>query len=196
MYEYISGKLATVTPASAVIDCGGVGYMLEITLGTFSAIQTLGEVRLWVHEVIREDAHLLFGFYTTQERSLFRLLLGVSGVGAATARMMLSSLSVEELTQAIAGGDAKTVQRVKGVGAKTAQRIVLELQDKVSDPTAGAGLSAGAANMAGAANAKKDEAVSALAMLGFPKAAAEKVVYGLDSGLTVEELIKEALKRL
>ena len=195
MYEYISGKLATVTPASAVIDCGGVGYMLEITLGTFSAIQTLGEVRLWVHEVIREDAHLLFGFYTTQERSLFRLLLGVSGVGAATARMMLSSLSVEELTQAIAGGDAKTVQRVKGVGAKTAQRIVLELQDKVSDPTAGAGLSAGAANMAGA-NAKKDEAVSALAMLGFPKTAAEKVVYGLDSGLTVEELIKEALKRL
>lgn len=195
MYEYISGKLATVTPASAVIDCGGVGYMLEITLGTFSAIQTLGEVRLWVHEVIREDAHLLFGFYTTQERSLFRLLLGVSGVGAATARMMLSSLSVEELTQAIAGGDAKTVQRVKGVGAKTAQRIVLELQDKVSDPTAGAGLSAAAANMAGA-NAKKDEAVSALAMLGFPKTAAEKVVYGLDSGLTVEELIKEALKRL
>ncbi len=195
MYEYISGKLATVTPASAVIDCGGVGYMLEITLGTFSAIQTLGEVRLWVHEVIREDAHLLFGFYTTQERSLFRLLLGVSGVGAATARMMLSSLSVEELTQAIAGGDAKTVQRVKGVGAKTAQRIVLELQDKVSDPSAGAGLSAAAANMAGA-NAKKDEAVSALAMLGFPKAAAEKVVYGLDSGLTVEELIKEALKRL
>lgn len=195
MYEYISGKLATVTPASAVIDCGGVGYMLEITLGTFSAIQTLGEVRLWVHEVIREDAHLLFGFYTTQERSLFRLLLGVSGVGAATARMMLSSLSVEELTQAIAGGDAKTVQRVKGVGAKTAQRIVLELQDKVSDPMAGAGLSAAAANMAGA-NAKKDEAVSALAMLGFPKTAAEKVVYGLDSGLTVEELIKEALKRL
>jgi len=195
MYEYISGKLATVTPASAVIDCGGVGYMLEITLGTFSAIQTLGEVRLWVHEVIREDAHLLFGFYTTQERSLFRLLLGVSGVGAATARMMLSSLSVEELTQAIAGGDAKTVQRVKGVGAKTAQRIVLELQDKVSDPTAGAGLSVAAANMAGA-NAKKDEAVSALAMLGFPKTAAEKVVYGLDSGLTVEELIKEALKRL
>lgn len=185
-----------MTPASAVIDCGGVGYMLEITLGTFSAIQTLGEVRLWVHEVIREDAHLLFGFYTTQERSLFRLLLGVSGVGAATARMMLSSLSVEELTQAIAGGDAKTVQRVKGVGAKTAQRIVLELQDKVSDPTAGAGLSAGAANIAGAANAKKDEAVSALAMLGFPKTAAEKVVYGLDSGLTVEELIKEALKRL
>ena len=184
-----------MTPASAVIDCGGVGYMLEITLGTFSAIQTLGEVRLWVHEVIREDAHLLFGFYTTQERSLFRLLLGVSGVGAATARMMLSSLSVEELTQAIAGGDAKTVQRVKGVGAKTAQRIVLELQDKVSDPTAGAGLSVAAANMAGA-NAKKDEAVSALAMLGFPKTAAEKVVYGLDSGLTVEELIKEALKRL
>ena len=122
MYEYLSGKLAMVTPATAVVDCGGVGYLLEITLNTYSAIQEKPEVKLWVHEVVREDAYLLYGFYTTAERDMFRLLLGVNGVGAATARMMLSSLSVEELANAIASQDAKMVQRVKGVGAKTAQR--------------------------------------------------------------------------
>lgn len=197
MYEYISGKLASITPANAVIDCCGVGYLLDITLNTYSAIQEKAEVRLWVHEVIREDAHLLYGFFTLQERSLFRLLLGVNGVGAATARMMLSSLSVEELTQAIATGDARTVQRVKGVGAKTAGRIVLELQDKVSD-TAGQRTAAGinAATHSPAISVKKDETVSALVMLGFPKPAAEKVVNALDGRLTVEEMIKEALKRL
>ena len=109
-----------VTPATAVVDCGGVGYLLEITLNTYSAIQEKSEVKLWVHEVVREDAYLLYGFYTTAERDMFRLLLGVNGVGAATARMMLSSLSVEELANAIASQDAKMVQRVKGVGAKTA----------------------------------------------------------------------------
>jgi Holliday junction DNA helicase RuvA len=196
MYEYISGKLESVTPASAVIDCGGVGYMLEITLGTYSAIQTLGEVRLWVHEVIREDAHLLFGFYTFQERSLFRLLLGVNGVGAATARIMLSSLSVAELSQAIAEGDAKTVQRVKGVGAKTAQRIVLELQDKVGETTGAASFGTAAAKVDNRSEAKREEAVSALTMLGFPKPAAAKVVNAMDDSLTVEEMIVEALKRL
>ncbi|MDY6289260.1 MAG: Holliday junction branch migration protein RuvA [Bacteroidales bacterium] len=197
MYEYISGKLASITPANAVIDCCGVGYLLDITLNTYSAIQEKAEVRLWVHEVIREDAHLLYGFFTLQERSLFRLLLGVNGVGAATARMMLSSLSVEELTQAIATGDARTVQRVKGVGAKTAGRIVLELQDKVSD-TAGQRTAAGinTATHSPAISVKKDETVSALVMLGFPKPAAEKVVNALDGSLTVEEMIKEALKRL
>lgn len=197
MYEYISGKLASITPANAVIDCCGVGYLLDITLNTYSAIQEKAEVRLWVHEVIREDAHLLYGFFTLQERSLFRMLLGVNGVGAATARMMLSSLSVEELTQAIATGDARTVQRVKGVGAKTAGRIVLELQDKVSD-TAGQRTAAGinTATHSPAISVKKDETVSALVMLGFPKPAAEKVVNALDGSLTVEEMIKEALKRL
>ena len=197
MYEYISGKLASITPANAVIDCCGVGYLLDITLNTYSAIQEKAEVRLWVHEVIREDAHLLYGFFTLQERSLFRLLLGVNGVGAATARMMLSSLSVEEMTQAIATGDARTVQRVKGVGAKTAGRIVLELQDKVSD-TAGQRTAAGinTATHSPAISVKKDETVSALVMLGFPKPAAEKVVNALDGSLTVEEMIKEALKRL
>ncbi|MBR5353714.1 MAG: Holliday junction branch migration protein RuvA [Bacteroidales bacterium] len=196
MYEYISGRLSSVTPANAVVDCCGVGYLLEITLNTYSAIQESSEVKLWVHEVIREDAHLLYGFFSTQERTMFRLLLGVNGVGAATARMMLSSLSVEELTNAIAGGDAKTVQRVKGVGAKTAQRIVLELQDKVGDTTMGIGLPQTSVGKAGNASVKKEEAVSALVMLGFPKTAAEKVVIALDNNMTVEEMIKEGLKRI
>ena len=116
MYEYLSGKLTSLTPATAVIDCGGVGYLTEITLNTYSAIQEKQEVRLWIHEVIREDAYLLYGFYTEAEREMFRLLIGVNGVGAATARMMLSSLSVKELGDAIASQDAKMVQRVKGVG--------------------------------------------------------------------------------
>lgn len=196
MYEYISGRLSSVTPANAVVDCCGVGYLLEITLNTYSAIQESSEVKLWVHEVIREDAHLLYGFFSTQERTMFRLLLGVNGVGAATARMMLSSLSVEELTNAIAGGDAKTVQRVKGVGAKTAQRIVLELQDKVGDTAMGIGLPQTSVAKAGNASVKKEEAVSALVMLGFPKTAAEKVVMALDNSMTVEEMIKEGLKRI
>ena len=195
MYEYISGKVASVTPATAVIDCGGVGYLLEITLNTYGAIQHAAEARLWVQEVIREDAHLLFGFATTEERTMFRLLTGVSGVGAATARMMLSSMTVEELSRAISAQDAKTVQRVKGVGAKTAQRIVLELHDKV-DEGAGAVLAQMAAGGSAAASASKDEAVSALVMLGFPKGVAEKAVAQLDASLTVEELIKEALKRI
>ena len=111
MFEYISGKLDSITPATAVVDCGGVGYLLEITLTTYSAIQEKQEVRLWVHEIIREDAYQLYGFYTPAEREMFRLLIGVNGVGAATARMMLSSLSVEEVQDAIARQDAKLVQR-------------------------------------------------------------------------------------
>ena len=189
MYEYISGKLASLTAATAVVDCGGGGYLLEITLNTYSAIQDKPEVKLWVHEVIREDAHILCGFYTQKEREMFRMLLGVNGVGAATARMMLSSLSVEELTNAIAAQDVKLVQRVKGIGAKTAQRIVLELQDKV-------GGVASAVAASPVLSQHKDEALSALVMLGFPKSAADKVLQGLDNSLSVEGLIKEALKRL
>lgn len=191
MYEYISGKLASLTAATAVVDCGGVGYLLEITLNTYSAIQDKQEVKLWVHEVIREDAHILCGFFTQKEREMFRLLLGVNGVGAATARMMLSSLSVEELTNAIATKDVKLVQRVKGIGAKTAQRIVLELQDKVGAVSTDASIATSPL-----VSHKKEEALSALVMLGFPKAAADKVLQSLDNNLNVEGLIKEALKIL
>lgn len=192
MFEYISGKLDSVTPATAVVDCGGVGYLMEITLTTYSAIQHQQDVRLWVHEIIREDAHQLYGFFSPAEREMFRLLVSVNGVGAATARMMLSSLTVEEVQDAIARQDAKLVQRVKGVGAKTAQRIVMELQDKV-------GLSGQLAVSGGqplAVSKNKEEALGALVMLGFPKAAADKVLQPLDATLSVEALIKEALKRL
>ena len=191
MYEYISGKLASLTAATAVVDCGGVGYLLEITLNTYSTIQDKQEVKLWVHEVIREDAHILCGFFTQKEREMFRLLLGVNGVGAATARMMLSSLSVEELTNAIATKDVKLVQRVKGIGAKTAQRIVLELQDKVGAVSTDASIATSPL-----VSHNKEEALSALVMLGFPKAAADKVLQSLDNNLNVEGLIKEALKKL
>lgn len=190
MYEYISGPLASLTPATAVIDCGGVGYLMEITLNTYSAIQHQKEVRLWVHEVIREDAHLLYGFCSTEEREMFRLLIGVNGVGTATARMILSTLSVDELQSAIASQDAKMVQRSKGVGAKMAQRIVMELQDKV---TAAGTVVATAATPV---SRSKEEALSALVMLGFPKAAADKVLQPLDGTMPVEALIKEALKKL
>ena len=146
-----------------------------------------------MHEVVREDAHLLFGFYTEAERDMFRLLLGVNGVGAATARIMLSSLTVEELSRAIADQDAKRVQKVKGIGAKTAQRILLELRDKV-DALATVSLGGGEASVSG--NKHSEEALSALVMLGFPKAASEKVlerVAAANPGATVEELIKLSL---
>lgn len=191
MYEYISGRLATIAPTHAVIDCGGVGYLMEITLNTYQVIQSATEgVRLWVHEVIREDAHLLYGFSSPEEREMFRLLIGVNGVGSATARMILSTLTVEELQRAIASQDAKMVQRSKGVGAKTAQRIVMELQDKVT--ASGSVVAASAVPV----SRSKEEALSALVMLGFPKAAADKVLQPMDGALPVEALIKEALKRL
>ena len=191
MYEYISGNLAKLEPTQAVIDCGGVGYLMEITLYTFEHLQkNEGIVKLFVHEVIREDAHILYGFFEEAEREMFRMLIGVNGVGSQTARVMLSSMSVEELCQSIANEDAKRVQKVKGIGAKTAQRIVLELKDKIGGNWKPSG------NAPILQSAAKEEALSALVMLGFPKAAADKVLQGLDASLSVEELIKEALKRL
>lgn len=193
MYNYIRGKLDEATPAYAVVDCGGVGYLLEISVNTYSQIKDLDEVKLLVHEVVREDAHLLMGFYTEAERQMFRLLIGVNGVGAATARIMLSSLTVDELTRAIVDQDVKRVQKVKGIGAKTAQRILLELRDKV-DPFA-TGLPAGSAGAA-SSGSNAEEALSALVMLGFPKTAAEKVldkVCGANPGASVEDLIKLTL---
>jgi Holliday junction DNA helicase RuvA len=171
-----------------------VSYLLETTINTYSQIKDLDEVKLLVHEVVREDAHLLFGFYTEGEREMFRLLIGVNGVGAATARIMLSSLTVEELTRAILDQDVKRVQKVKGIGAKTAQRILLELRDKV-DPFAIQTL-AGGTSSSHQGNNNADEALSALVMLGFPKAASEKVVSTVISanpGATVEEIIKLTL---
>lgn len=194
MYNYIRGKLEEATPAYAVIDCGGVGYLLETTINTYSQIKDKEEVKLLVHEIVREDAHLLYGFYSEAEREMFRLLIGVNGIGAATARIMLSSLTVEELTRAIADQDVKRVQKVKGIGAKTAQRILLELRDKV-DPFAVPSLEA-ASSGSTSSNKNAEEALSALVMLGFPKAASEKVVAKMvetNPGASVEDIIKMTL---
>ena len=194
MLNYIQGKIDEATPSYAVIDCGDVGYLMEITLNTYSAIKDLKEARLLVHESIREDAHQLFGFFASDEREMFRLLIGISGVGPATARMVLSALTVDELRAAIMGQNAKRVQSVKGIGPKAAQRIVLELHDKVGG--SGASSPAMAANMAA-----MDEAQAALVMLGFAKPAVEKVLQKLAQDKeaatdTVEGLIKRALAML
>ena len=196
MYEYIQGKISSLTATQAVIDCGGVGYLLEISITTYDKIQPLRDAkepaRLLVHEVVREDAYTLYGFADEGERSLFRLLIGVSGVGANTARLMLSTLTAVELANAIASQDEVAIKRIKGIGAKTAQRIVLELHDKVK--VLGAVASGNAS--AGPTSASKEEALAAMTMLGFAKAAVEKVLATLDNRLTAEELIKEALKKM
>lgn len=199
MYEYIRGRLADLEPTQAVVDCGGVGYLLEITLNTYQALQRsdAGEVKLYAHHVVREDAQQLFGFADMAERELFRLLVAVNGIGNQTARMMLSSLTVDELRTAIAQQDVKKVQRCKGVGAKTAQRIVMELADKVGGMPAKAG---GAAIQA--STQARDEAMSALVMLGFAKPAVEKLLASTDwldadgKPMSVEEIIKVGLQKL
>lgn len=199
MYEYIQGRLASLEPTQAVIDCGGVGYLLEISLNTYEALRRAdGDVvKLYAHHVVREDAQQLFGFSDMAEREMFRLLVSISGVGNQTARVMLSSLTVDELRNAIQTQDVKKVQRVKGIGAKTAQRIVLELADKMG-VVGSQHLSVGAQQ----ASQARDEAMTALTMLGFAKPAVEKLLMSQDwknadsTPMTVEEIIKEGLKRL
>ncbi len=198
MYEYFQGCLASLEPTQAVIDCNGVGYLLEITLNTYESLRknAEGQVKLYAHHVVREDAQQLFGFYDMAEREMFRILVGVNGVGNQTARVMLSSLTVDELRNAIVTQDVKKVQRVKGIGAKTAQRIVLELADKVG----GTQVLQGARGVQ--VSQVRDEAMSALLMLGFAKPAVEKLLLNSDwnqadgTPMTVEEIIKEGLKRL
>ena len=200
MYEYIKGQLASLEPTQAVIDCGGVGYLLEISLNTYEALRrSEGDiVKLYAHHVVREDAQQLFGFSDMAEREMFRLLISISGVGNQTARVMLSSLTVDELRTAIQQQDVKKVQRVKGIGAKTAQRIVLELADKMG---VGAQLPTGGVQGT-AANQARDEAMTALTMLGFAKPAVEKLLMSSDwknadgTPMTVEDIIKEGLRRL
>ena len=199
MYEYIQGRLASLEPTQAVIDCGGVGYLLEISLNTYEALRRADGVvvKLYAHHVVREDAQQLFGFNDMAEREMFRLLVSISGVGNQTARVMLSSLTVDELRNAIQTQDVKKVQRVKGIGAKTAQRIVLELADKMG-VVGSQHLSVGGQQ----ASQARDEAMTALTMLGFAKPAVEKLLMSQDwknadgTPMTVEEIIKEGLKRL
>lgn len=194
MYEYISGSVAEVAPAYAVIDAGGVGYYLHISLETFSAIEHVENARLYVHYVVREDAQILYGFATRVERELFRHLISVSGVGGNTARMILSTYSPRELQGIITSGNAVLLKNVKGLGLKTAQKIIVELSGKL------AGLVEGeAAAISSASGESIDEALAALIMLGFAKAAAEKALRGIvreNPAASVEDLVRMALKCL
>ena len=193
MYAFISGKVTEKTPAYVVIDNHGIGYFINITLNTFTAIGEKEEVKLYTHTQILEDAHNLFGFYSQKERDLFELLISVSGVGCNTARLILSSLTVSELSNAIANDDAKTIQSVKGIGTKTAQRIVIDLKDKLKK------IDVQTEIFSAPNNTIRTEALSALTILGFNKAAIEKALDKIlkqNPDATVEALIKEALKIL
>ncbi len=200
MIEYIKGELAELNPTYAVIDTGGVGYGLNITLNTFSAIQGKSQAKLYVFESIREDAHLLFGFSTKQEREMFLLLITVSGVGANTARMILSELSPAELCDVISSGNDKMLKTVKGIGLKTAQRIIVDLKDKIATSDIANELPTATGKPAVAINNEvKDEAMGALTMLGFAPAPTAKVVMAIlkeQPDLPVEQVVKMALKQI
>lgn len=198
MIEYIKGELVETTPALAVIDCNGIGYGINISLNTYSAIQGKQQVKLYIHEAIREDAHVLFGFATKQERELFLLLISVSGIGGNTARMILSALSPSELCNVISSGNDKLLKGVKGIGLKTAQRIIVDLKDKIA-ATGVETVAGSVATLTVSHSEVYEEAVAALTMLGFAQVPSQKVVTAIlkeEPGLTVEKVIKLALKRL
>ena len=199
MIEYIKGELTELTPALATIEAAGVGYGLSISLNTFSAIQGKKEVQLYVYEAIREDAYVLYGFVNKREREMFELLITVNGVGANTARMMLSGMSVAELCNAISTGNARLIQSIKGIGKMTAQRIIVDLRDKIVALGIAEEIPAGGQMQAPVNSQVKDEAVSALTMLGFSPAPTQKVVLQIlqeQPSLPVEQVVKLALKQI
>ena len=193
MIEYISGSLAELTPTYVVIDNHGLGYLINISLTTYAELEGKADVKLLIHEAIREDAYVLFGFATAQERVLFQQLIGVSGVGANTARMILSAIAPSELEIVIVSGDDKKLKAVKGVGAKTAQRIIVDLKDKIKPADSTLTLEQTPSNDA------FDEALAALLMLGFAKPQSQKVLSKLfkeEPTLKVEKAVKKALSML
>ncbi len=193
MITQIKGKLVEKNPTQVVVDCNGIGYEINISLYTFSSLSSDENIKLFTHLQVREDAHILYGFFSVLERAVFRLLISVSGIGTSTARTMLSSLTPVEIQQAIGTEDVATIQGVKGIGLKTAQRVIIELKDKIK-------------SLQGAdeipvfkSNTIKEETLSALEVLGYSRKASEKVVDKLIQGApdsTVEELIKSALNKL
>lgn len=197
MIEYIKGEIAEITPTRMILDCGGIGYELNISLNTYSAYSGKKNGLLYIYEVIREDAHLLFGFSEKSERELFLMLITVSGVGPNTARMILSSFPPSELIQVIANKNEAALTSVKGIGLKTAQRILVDLKNKVATASAGGDGAAVTGNFAGGTVA--EEAIAALVMLGFQKAPSQKAVVAIlkeSPGLSVEQVIKAALRML
>ena len=199
MIEYIKGELTDLTPAMATVEVAGVGYGLNISLNTFSAIQGKKEVKLYVYEAIREDAYQLYGFINKKEREMFLLLITVNGVGANTARMMLSGMSVSELCNAISTGNARLIQSIKGIGKMTAQRIIVDLRDKIVALGIAEEIPAGGTVAAPVNTAVRDEAVAALTMLGFAPAPSQKVVVAIlqeQPDAPVEQVVKLALKQI
>ena len=198
MIEYVKGEIAELSPATAIIDCNGLGYAVNISLNTYSAIQGKNTCKLYIYEAIREDAYVLYGFADKQERELFLLLISVSGIGGNTARMILSALSPSELVNVISTENAHLLKTVKGIGLKTAQRVIVDLKDKIKTaaPVAGGGQS----TLLSAMNTEiQEEAVAALTMLGFAAAPSQKVVLAIlkeEPDAAVEQVIKLALKRL
>jgi Holliday junction DNA helicase RuvA len=193
MIDYIKGTITHISPTYLTLETGGLGYFINISISTFSKLEGKSECKVLIHEVIREDSHLLFGFADVEEKEIFRLLISVTGVGANTARMMLSSLSSTEIEKAILGSDVNILKSVKGIGLKTAQRIIIDLKDKVGKQTGNGEI------FAFTDNTKREEALSALVMLGFAKSAVAKILDKIvreERNLTVEDLIKRALKNL
>ncbi len=202
MITYIKGTIAELTPTEVVIEAAGIGYAVAISLNTFAALQGKETARVYITEIIREDAHLLFGFYSKQERTLFEALTSVNGIGGQTARMVLSAYSPAELTEIIQSEQTAMLKSVKGIGPKAAARIVLDLRDKIGNllgegtldvaPSAGGGIAA-------ADKAVAEEAISALSILGFQPAAVRKVIGNIlksEPGLDVQQLIKRGLKEI
>ena len=193
MITQIKGRLVEKSPTELVIDCNGLGYLVNISLNTFSLLSDSENISLFTHLQVKEDSHTLFGFYEKTERNLFRKLISVSGIGASTARTMLSSLNPEEIQRAILSEDVSTIQSVKGIGLKTAQRVIIELKDKVSLINEGSGFSVDFAN------SKREESLSALEVLGYNRKQTTKVVDKLISEvseISVEEINKNALNKL
>jgi Holliday junction DNA helicase RuvA len=193
MITQLRGRLVEKSPTSVVIDCQGVGYLVNISLYTFGQLTDEENIQLFTHLQVREDAHTLYGFTTDLERQLFRLLIGISGIGANTARTMLSSLSPSEIGQAIQGEQVDVIQSVKGIGAKTAQRVVIELRDKIQAVVADAGIPAASSNT------NREEALSALVVLGYQTKSCVKVIdelLSMDAEMSVERLIRNALNKL
>ncbi len=193
MYEFIEGKIIEKTPAHLVLQAGSVGYFINISVFTYSGLQNLTEARIYLHQVVREDAHILFGFLEREERNMFRLLISVNGIGPNTARVILSSISSAEVELFILEGNVKAFQDVKGIGLKTAQRIIVDLKDKVGKGGKPSDL------FISERNTILEEALSALVALGFVKKQAEKVLGTIiikNPGCTVEEAVKQALKML
>ena len=194
MIDYIKGKITELTPTSTIIETGGIGYIAHISLSTYSLLEHKENAQLYIYEAIREDAHLLFGFFTREEREMFLLLISVSGIGANTARMILSSLSVSELQQCFAQDNSTVLKNVKGIGLKTAQRLIIDLKDKI-ERFGGDAKSIGTNTY----TSVKQEAASALMMLGFQQMPINKAldkIFSNEPSITLEHAIKQALKML